>query len=118
MINKDSSDDTQVTMSSGNVFADLGLNNPEEHLVKATIAISIGKLIKERGLTQEQAAEILDLPQPHISNIVRGKLEKVSIDRLLRYMRRLDYDVTISLSPKPRSREEATFHIQGAPIAA
>ncbi len=109
---------TKVTLSSGNVFADLNLPNPEERLVKATIALSIGELIEKRGLTQEEAGAILGLPQPSVSNLIRGKLEKFTIDRLLRYMRKLDYDVTISFKPKPKSREEATIHVKGAPLSA
>lgn len=108
------STEIQVTPSSGNVFADLNLPNPEERLVKATIAIAIGGLIEKRGLTQEEAGTILGLPQSSVSNLVRGRLEKFTIDRLLRYMRKLDYDVTISFSPKPKSRDEATIHVEGA----
>jgi predicted XRE-type DNA-binding protein len=108
----------QVERSSGNVFADLGLPNPEEHLVKATIALAIARTIRERGLTQEQAGKILDLAQPKISNLVRGELEKFTIDRLMRYMRKLDYDVTISFTPKPKSREEAVIHVEGVAVPA
>ena len=64
---------TKVPSSSGNVFADLNLPNPEERLVKATIALSIGELIEKRGLTQEEAGAILGLPQPSVSSLVRGK---------------------------------------------
>ena len=97
------STDIRVTPSSGNVFADLNLPNPEERLVKATIALSIGELIEKRGLTQEEARTILGLPQSSVSNLVRGKLGKFTIDRLLRYMRKLEYDVTISFKLKPKS---------------
>lgn len=84
------STDIKVTTSSGNVFADLNLPHPEERLAKATIALSIGDLIEKRGLTQAEAGAILGLPQSSVSNLVRGKLEKFTIDRLLRYMRKLD----------------------------
>ncbi len=86
--------------------------------MKATIALSIGELIEKRGLTQEAAGAILGLPQSSVSALVRGKLEKFTIDRLLRYMRKLDYDVTISFKPKPKSRGEATIHVKGAPLPA
>ncbi len=112
------STEIKVTPSSGNVFADLGLPNPEEHLVKATIALSIGELIEKRGLTQEEAGTILGLSQSSVSNLVRGKLDKFTIDRLMRYMRKLDYDVTISFKPKPKSREAATIHVKGALVPA
>ena len=109
---------TKVTPSSGNVFADLRLPNPDEHRVKATIALSIAEMIDNRGLTQEEAAEVLGLSQPNISNLVRGKIEKFTIDRLMRYMRKLDYDVTISFKPKPKNRRKATLLVKGAPIHA
>ena len=110
--------DIKVTPSSGNVFADLNLPNPEERLVKATIALSIGELIQKRGLTQQEAGTLLGLPQSSVSNLVRGKLEKFSMDRLLRYMRKLEYDVTISFKLKPKSRDEATMTIKGHPLSA
>ncbi len=110
--------DIKVTPSSGNVFADLNLPNPEERLVKATIALSIGELIEKRGLTQEEAGAILGLPQSSVSNLVRGKLGKFTIDRLLRYMRKLDYDVTISFKLKPKSRKGATINVKGTPLPA
>ena len=102
-----------VTRSSGNVFTDLGLPNPEEHRIKASIALSIAETIRERGLTQEAAGKILGIPQPQVSNLVRGKLEKMTLDRLMRYMRRLDYDVTISFSRKPSSRSQAALRVRG-----
>ncbi len=105
----------QVEHSSGNVFADLGLPNPEEHLVKATIALAIARIIRERGLTQEQAGEVLGLAQPKVSDLVRGRLDKFTIDRLLRYMRKLDFDVTIHFKPKPISRNTARIHVEGTP---
>ena len=106
------SEDMHVERSSGNVFADLGLPNPEEHLVKASIALAIARTIRERGLTQAQAGAILGLAQPKVSNLVRGDLDKFTIDRLMRYMRKLDYDVTIRFEPK--SRQHATIRVEGA----
>ena len=65
------STDIKVTPSSGNVFADLSMPNPEERLVKATIALGIGELMEKRGLTQEEAGAVLGLPQPSVLNLVR-----------------------------------------------
>ena len=106
----------QVERSSGNVFADLGLPNPEEHLVKATIAVAIARTIRERGLTQDQAGAILGLTQPKVSDLVRGRLDKFTIDRLMRYLCKLDYDVTIRFQPKPKSREEAVIAVEGVAV--
>ncbi len=108
----------KVEASSGNVFADLGLPNPEEHLIKATIALAISQAIEKRGLTQEQAGQILGLAQPKVSDMIRGRLDKFTIDRLMRYMRKLDYDVTISFKQKPKFREVATINVTGALLPA
>jgi predicted XRE-type DNA-binding protein len=108
----------QVERSSGNVFADLGLPNPEEHLAKATIALAIARTIRGRELTQEQAGALLGLTQPKVSDLVRGHLDKFTLDRLMRYLCKLDYDVTIRFQPKPKSREEAVIHVEGTAISA
>jgi predicted XRE-type DNA-binding protein len=110
--------DIRVERSSGNVFADLGLPNPEEHLVKAALALTISRTIRARGLSQEQAGDILDLAQPKVSDLVRGHLDKFTIDRLLRYLRKLDYDITISFQPKPPSRKEAVIHVEETFVSA
>jgi predicted XRE-type DNA-binding protein len=101
----------EVEKSGGNVFADIGMPNADEHLVKASIALVIARIIRKRGLTQEQAGEILGLDQPKVSNLVRGQLDKFTIDRLMRYMRKLDYDVTISFKPKTKLRNEAIYEV-------
>ena len=108
----------EVEHSSGNVFADLGLPNPEEYLVKAALALAIARTIRERGLSQKQAGDILGLAQPRVSDLVRGRLDKFTIDRLLRYLCKLDYDVTIRFQPKPPSRAEALIYVEGSRVSA
>jgi predicted XRE-type DNA-binding protein len=83
-------DDTKVTEGSGNVFADLGLPDAGELLVKADLAIEIGRVIDPRGLPQSEAVRILRTSQPRISDLRRGKLEGFTIDRLLRFLNALD----------------------------
>ena len=77
------------TPSSGNVFADLGLPNPEERLLKANIAMQIDAIITAQGLTQEQAAQITGLPQSNISQILNGHLRGYSVERLLGVVNKL-----------------------------
>jgi len=84
-----------VTPSSGNVFKDLGLPNPEEAIVKARFAYIISMVIKHRELTQAEAAAILGIDQPKVSNLVRGKLKGFSIERLVKYALALGNDVEI-----------------------
>jgi predicted XRE-type DNA-binding protein len=95
---------SRVTRGSGNVFADLGLSNPEERLTKAELARQIAILIADAGLTQSQAAARLGIDQPKISSLVRGRLEQFSIDRLLRFLNLLDRDVLIQIRPMAGKR--------------
>lgn len=91
-----------ITVSSGNVFADLGLEQAEVHLAKAKIAAQISGMIRERELTQAQAAAVLGVDQPKISALVRGRLSGFTLDRLLRFLADLDCDVEISVRPAKR----------------
>jgi predicted XRE-type DNA-binding protein len=97
-------DTVEVETSSGNVFADLGLPNPEERLLKAQLSILINRAIAARGLTQSQAAALLGTDQAKVSLISSGRLAGFSAERLLRFLLTLDQDVTISVSPKPADR--------------
>lgn len=85
--------------SSGNVFADLNIENPEEALAKSELARQIGKIIKKKKLTQKQAAEILGIDQPKISALIHGKLRSFSLERLIRFINELGQDVSITISP-------------------
>jgi len=94
-------------VSSGNVFADLGLPNPEEALAKAELANKIILLIRERRLTQVQAAKILGVDQPKVSALIRGNLTGFSIERLMRFLLRLGQDIRITVQASPRARTRA-----------
>ncbi|MEH1958366.1 MAG: helix-turn-helix transcriptional regulator [Nostoc sp.] len=98
------SNENNVYVSSGNVFADLGLPNPEERLVKAELARKISEIIAARKLTQVQAGEILGIDQPKVSSLIRGRLSGFSIDRLISYLNSLGNDVEITIKPKPENR--------------
>lgn len=100
-----------VVTGSGNVFADLGFPNPEEHLAKARLVQRISEVIKERELTQKQAGAILDIDQAKVSKLIRGRLCEFSTSTLMEYLTRLDQDVEIVVRPKPSSRERASLHV-------
>jgi predicted XRE-type DNA-binding protein len=68
--------------SSGNVFADLGLPNPDQELLKANLTMQIFRIINARKLTQARAGKILGLPQPHVSDLMSGRDIAVSDDIL------------------------------------
>ena len=89
-------------ISSGNVFRDLGLPDAEELDIKAALAIEIGQLIRRRGLTQSRAASMLGVDQPRVSALMRGHLEKFSMEKLCDYLRALGCDVDILIQEKKR----------------
>ncbi|MCI0382827.1 MAG: helix-turn-helix domain-containing protein [Chlamydiae bacterium] len=99
----------EYTESSGNVFADLGLPNPEEALAKAKIAVKIHHIIKKKKLTQAKAAKILKISQPKISLLLRGYLADFSLERLLRFLNDLGQDIYISIVPASHSRHGTTM---------
>ena len=79
----------EFELSSGNVFADLNLPNPEEALTKAELARQINHVIKRKKLTQKQAALLLGIDQPKISALTSGKLSGFSLERLINFLNRL-----------------------------
>ena len=102
-------------ISSGNIFADLGLPNPEERLAKAELARQINGLIKQKNLTQSAAAELLDIDQPKISDLNKGKLAGFSLERLFKFLNILGQDITIKIKPKPRAKRKAMLTINHTP---
>ena len=102
---KSSTPEEGVTESTGNVFADLGLNDADTLMAKSVLAIHIRlRAIKARRLTQVQAAEIIGLVQPKVSAITSGRLEGFSTARLMRFLNELGCDVRISVSrPHPET---------------
>jgi predicted XRE-type DNA-binding protein len=97
--------------SSGNVFADLGLPNPEDRLAKAELARRISVIISEQRLTQLEAAAVLGIDQPKVSALVRGRIGGFSLERLLRFLNVLGRDVEIVVKPKPKGRRHATLSV-------
>jgi len=103
-----------VTRGSGNVFADLGLPNPEVRLAKARLAILIHATIQERGLTQRAAGKLMGIDQPKVSHILRGRLNGYSTQRLMEFLTALGRDIEIVVRPAPRSRKRGRLHVAGA----
>lgn len=84
-------------ISSGNIFRDLGLPDAEELDIKANLAIELIRLIRNLGLTQIEVARRLEIDQPRVSALVRGRLEKFSMETLCDYLRAMGYDVNIRI---------------------
>ena len=87
------SNEIKVQSSSSNVFADMGLQNPEELLIKAELVRQISKIIAARKITQTKAAQILGIDQPKVSALLSGKLSGFSTEYLLRFLNLLGNDV-------------------------
>jgi predicted XRE-type DNA-binding protein len=90
---------TTVEKGSGNVFADLGLPNPEEARAKSEIVRQLNRAIAERRLNQQTAGELLGVAQPRISELSRGRLASFSLEKLLDFAKRLGMDIEIHMRP-------------------
>jgi predicted XRE-type DNA-binding protein len=89
---------TDITKGSGNVFADIGIPDPETHLLKAELVRRIGLLIEAEKLTQAQAAERMAMTQPDVSKMLRGQFRPISLEKLMRCLVALGQSVTIDIA--------------------
>lgn len=103
--------DTRVEVGSGSVYADLGFKNWREMETKSNLVLEIGKILKKKKLTQTQAAEMLGLSQPKLSELLSGHFRGYSVERLLFYLNELGQDIDIIVKPKPRYRK-AQVHVR------
>ena len=101
----------KYTISSGNVFVDLGLPKPDDHLAKAELVAKIIQEISSQRLTQNDAAGILGIDQPKVSALKQGKLSGFSIERLMRFLLLLGRDIEIIVKEKPKSRLAAKLRV-------
>jgi predicted XRE-type DNA-binding protein len=92
-----------MTPGSGNVFADLGLPEPEEELAKVQLARCIRQVIRRQRLTQTAAAARMGIDQPKVSAIVNGRIANFSSERLMRLLTALGQDIEITIKAKPRN---------------
>lgn len=94
----------------GNVFADIGLPNAEEHLIKAHLVLKIDRIMKDRGLKQVEAARLFGVKQPDVSKMLRGDFRQFSVERLMRFLVALGQDVEIVVKPH-RGRRDAQLRV-------
>lgn len=97
--------DIPVIASSGNVFADLNVKNPEEALAKAKLVQQIAAIIRESKLSQTAAAAMCGVDQPKMSKLLKGELYGFSTDQLLRFLTALGQDVEIVFKRPARRRQ-------------
>ena len=99
----------EMEPSTGNVFADLGLPDAGEHFIKAGLVVKIDKIIRERGLTQMAAAQLMGIDQPKVSAMLAGQFRGYSVERLMRFLVALGHDVEIVV--KPRTKGAAQLRV-------
>ena len=104
-----------VTPSSGNVFADIGVPEPEEELAKAQLASRIREIVRGSRLTQVAAAAVMGIDQPKVSALLSGRLSNFSSERLMRLLTRLGQDVEIVVKSKPRRRQRGRIRVVERP---
>ena len=95
----------EIEKSSGNVFADLGLPDADEMLIKSRLVGKIGEIIRSRKWTQEEAAQVLGMTQPKLSKMLRGQFHGISQSKLLEYLAKLGRDVQIVVGPARRTKK-------------
>ena len=97
--------------STGNVFADIGLPEADEHFVKAKLVFKIDGLMRERGLKQVEAARLFGVKQPDVSKMLRGDFRQFSVERLLRFLVALGQDVEIIVKPHQGKNAAPALHV-------
>ena len=105
--------DMAVERGSGNVFADLGLPDADTHLARAKLVSRIDDIVRERGMSESEAARLLGLSEPNVSRLLRGDFREYSLESVLRLLTVLGCDVDIVVR-QPRSASSGKFRIVGA----
>lgn len=95
----------QFEESSGNIFADLGLEDADELFTRAQIGFFVFKILEEKKLKQREIARVLGIAQPDVSHLMNGHFSRFTTDKLLDFLKRLDHKVTIQIS----------YHHEGEP---
>ncbi len=98
-------------IGSGNVFADIGVPNADEHFIKAQLVYKISQIIEDRGLTQAATAKKLGVKQPDVSNMLRGQFRQFSVERLMRFLVALNHDVEIVVKEHRDKRSHPSLHV-------
>ncbi len=97
--------------SSGNIFADLGLEDAEELFTRAKIGFFVFKILEGKKLKQREIASLLGIAQPDVSHLMNGHFSRFTTDKLLDFLKRLDQKVIIQVSPhhKGEPYQQVTF---------
>ena len=101
-----------VEAGSGSVFADLGYPDAKERRLKVELAMEVNRILRDRELTQAQTASALGILQPHVSDLVRYRLNRFSVERLMQFLTRLGKDVEIRIAERPARRARTGVRVQ------
>jgi len=93
---------TKYQEGSGNVFADLGLKEADQLLVRSQIGFHVFKILEDKKLKQREIAGVLGIAQPDVSHLMNGHFSRFTTDKLLDFLKRLGQKVTIKVSPHHR----------------
>jgi predicted XRE-type DNA-binding protein len=99
------------TISSGNVFKDIGFEDAEERFAKAKLAAIINKIIEKNGFAQKEAAKILGINQSEIEALNHGRLKNFSIDRLFSFLQSLDQHIEITITDKSKVKTDQVINV-------
>ncbi|MDQ3692241.1 MAG: helix-turn-helix domain-containing protein [Chloroflexota bacterium] len=102
----------ETTASSGNVYADLGFDDPEAEMVKAELAIVVSRTIGQRQWAADQAARALDIKPGELAAIRRGRLGRTSLQTLIQVLRRMRFDVEIAVLPTTSTEKTGRFGVR------
>jgi predicted XRE-type DNA-binding protein len=92
--------DIEYEESSGNVFADLGLDDADELFTRSRLGFHVHKLLTDRRLKQREIAALLGIKQPDVSHLMNGHFSRFTTEKLLDFLKRLDQKVTIRISQR------------------
>lgn len=104
---------------SGNVFADLGLEDADEHFARARIGFHVYRLLSDKSLKQREIATLLGIKQPEVSHLMNGHFSRFTTDKLLSFLKKLDQKVSIRISPHQQGEpyQEVSFALSAATAA-
>lgn len=101
----------EIEEGSGNVYADIGLPDADDMLIKSQLVGKIAEIIRSRNWTQQEAASVLGMTQPKLSKMLRGQFHGISQAKLLDYLARLGRDVQIVVGPARRRKNPGRIDV-------
>lgn len=101
----------EIEAGTGSVFADLGYADAKERTLKVELAMEVNRILGEQGLAQDRAAKLLGIRQPHVSDLVRYRLNRFSVERLMDFLTRLGKDVEIRIASRPSGRRRTAVQV-------